>query len=486
MTNEDDEYFALCVIAELVLGYWLVVQICGWLFFWFIIYWITNESLPGYALFLATSAFHNAGLVTYPDGLLFKHKGSSSLLFVVCVLIMLGNTCFPIALRWIVQVSHALSRSQKRQHARELLLKYPRTCYTHMFPAYATRWLIVVTPLLIVVQILALLASDFFHGPFTKAPLMEALTYWERILATVFQAVSTRTAGFSVVDLSRLSPASAFVFCVCMWISTCPVVSVIRSTARIDDGRVVSEYFLGEVNKQAQKDAESVKQQLNNFLGQNMAKLVVMFYLILLSEQYNTDHSKVRDFRMSFIIFEFCSAYGTVGLSMSNQPWSRSGDWSASARLILMMVMFLGRLRGLPESIDPAVRFVNEYEPEKPMGVTSTVMGLFTGGKYPSLTGSETQAVDTLSRLFKDGSNDSEGERRPRASSSPPSVRSRSEPPPSPPSPLKSPEKSVGLASQQTSSTPNGWRSTRTQTFEPSGGPVNGVNSRTSGILKSL
>merc|ERR1712136_387906 len=34
--------------------------------------------------------------------------------------------------------------------------------------------------------------------------------------------------------------------------------------------------------------------------------------------------------------------------------------WSAGAQLSLMVVMFLGRLRGLPEAVDPSVSFVVE------------------------------------------------------------------------------------------------------------------------------
>jgi len=362
-TTEDDEYIALRIIAQLVLGYWLIVQLLGWLSLWLIIFGITGENSPGHALFLATSAFHNAGLVTHPSGLLFPAKGSTALLLVVCGLILLGNTCFPIALRALVKASYAMTRTKSCRHAVGLLLKYPRTCYTHLLPAYATKWLIVITPLLIVFQIVALVVSDYALGPLKHEPLLPSLQVWERILAAIFQAVSTRTAGFSVVDLVRLSPASAFVLCICMWISTCPVVSVIKSTAWVD-GQAVPEYCIGEVKKQERNDAESMKQQLNHFMGNNMSKLVLMFYLILLAEQYDSNDSKWQDLPLIGIIFEFCSAYGTVGLSMSTKAWSLSGDWTFVSRLILVLVMLLGRLRGLPESIDPAVRFSFELDDE--------------------------------------------------------------------------------------------------------------------------
>lgn len=65
-----------------------------------------------------------------------------------------------------------------------------------------------------------------------------------------------------------------------------------------------------------------------------------------------------------------CSAYGNVGLSVGYScsaapesattnckevPYSFSGKWSATSKLILVAVMFLGRHRGLPDDTDSAI-----------------------------------------------------------------------------------------------------------------------------------
>merc|ERR1711879_832396 len=81
-----------------------------------------------------------------------------------------------------------------------------------------------------------------------------------------------------------------------------------------------------------------------------------LFFLILIAEENHTSREDVRDRRFLYIVFEFCSAYGTVGLSMSGGAYSRSGEWAPLAKLTLMTVMFMGRLRGLPESIDPTLQ----------------------------------------------------------------------------------------------------------------------------------
>jgi len=62
------------------------------------------------------------------------------------------------------------------------------------------------------------------------------------------------------------------------------------------------------------------------------------------------------------VFYEIVSAYGTVGLSLgggSSENLSRgcsfSGSWRDASKILLCLVMLLGKLRGLPESIDPSV-----------------------------------------------------------------------------------------------------------------------------------
>merc|ERR1712151_1333533 len=100
---------------------------------------------------------------------------------------------------------------------------------------------------------------------------------------------------------------------------------------------------------------------------------------------------------------------------MSDEAYFRSGNWSTPAQVILMLVMFLGRLRGLPDSIDPAVRFSTE-QPEEPIsgtnfdarGVKETVIEILTGysgaigGRSPD--GSESRSTIRRGDTVRDDS----------------------------------------------------------------------------------
>jgi len=274
------------------------------------------------------------------------------------VLILYGNTCFPILLcMFLKSVYYLCPRSGRYRHVLGLLLRFPRACYTQLFPYYATRWLALVTPALVVIQIVALCLVDLFHrdhGHGQRAASMAQLSWNERVLAVIFQSVSTRTAGFSVLNLKLSSPTTALIFCICMWISVCPMVAVMRSTNHVDR---TTNYYTAPAEHQQAKDAAILQAQLTGFMSQYSTLLLLLFFLILLAEEYNTSEHDVREHRFFFILFEFCSAYGTVGLSMSDEAASRSGRWSWPAKCSLMAVMFLGRLRGLPDSINPALNF---------------------------------------------------------------------------------------------------------------------------------
>merc|ERR1712139_673655 len=45
-----------------------------------------------------------------------------------------------------------------------------------------------------------------------------------------------------------------------------------------------------------------------------------------------------------------------------SDAWSECGNWHYVSKCALMLVMFVGRLRGLPSSIEPTVRF--EFDEE--------------------------------------------------------------------------------------------------------------------------
>merc|ERR1712187_223055 len=142
--------------------------------------------------------------------------------------------------------------------------------------------------------------------------------------------------------------------------SVSPVVVVMRSTSRDRESMSavpdIVDYQDEEGNRwheeSERRDAERTAGHLTSYLSQNTMVLMLLFYVALIGEEFRV---AMESSNFLFVLFEFCSAYGTVGLSMSDAPWSRSGKWSVPSKLSIIAVMIIGRLRGLPESIDPAI-----------------------------------------------------------------------------------------------------------------------------------
>lgn len=154
-----------------------------------------------WAIFTAQSAFNDVGFSLTPDSMLHFYDQTWVLLSMT-FLIIIGNTAFPCMLRLIIWIMFKLSpKDSSIRESLNFLLDHPRRCFTLLFPSRET-WILFATLValnaadVILFIVLDLNDPDIAHIP-TRYRLMDA----------VFQAASTRTAGFSVVNLADLHPA---------------------------------------------------------------------------------------------------------------------------------------------------------------------------------------------------------------------------------------------------------------------------------------
>ena len=150
---------------------------------------------------------------------------------------------------------------------------------------------------------------------------MGGLSVPGKIMAALFQSVSTRTAGMNTIDLAACSPISKLLMSVLQFIGAAPgstgggvkvttfavLILTIRSVAQGRDDCVIGGHHIES------KTA--------------FGSAVVVYY--------NTAET------VSVIdcIFESCSAFGTVGLSVGV-----TGQLNTGAKLLYMACMFMGRV----------------------------------------------------------------------------------------------------------------------------------------------
>ena len=164
---------------------------------------------------------------------------------------------------------------------------------------------------------------------------MGGLSVPSKLMAALFQSVSTRTAGMNTIDLAACSPISKLLMSVLQFIGAAPgstgggvkvttfavLILTIRSVAQGRDDCVIGGHHI---------ESKTVYRALTIIVIGAVAAFgsAVVVY-------YNTAET------VSVIdcIFESCSAFGTVGLSVGV-----TGQLNTGAKLLYMACMFMGRV----------------------------------------------------------------------------------------------------------------------------------------------
>ena len=162
------------------------------------------------------------------------------------------------------------------------------------------------------------------------------LPFGERLLTSLFQAVTPRTAGFNTVDTASLSGASRSMTICLMLIGGSP-----GSTA---GGMKTTTFVLLASNVisvfRKKEDAELFGRRIKPSAVRTAGALFMLYLALFLSG--GAAISYIEGLPMGECLFETASALGTVGLTLGITP-----GLGAASRGILMALMFLGRVGAL-------------------------------------------------------------------------------------------------------------------------------------------
>ena len=258
-----------------------------------------------YALVHAVSAFCNAGFdlmgVKAPFSSLTDYAGQPLVSLVVALLIVVGGIGF---VTWADIRANGFRFRRYRMQSKVILT---------------------VTAVLILVPSLY-----FFFFEFSQAPM------GERILLSLFQAVTPRTAGFNTADLTAMSETGQSIITFLMLVGGSPgstaggmkttTLAVLLATAfAVFRRREAPRFF----NRRASSEAVS------------QAAAILMMYLVLFLTG-GLIISRVEGLPILTCLFETASAIGTVGLSLGITP-----QLCGISHWILIALMFFGRVGGL-------------------------------------------------------------------------------------------------------------------------------------------
>ncbi len=163
-----------------------------------------------------------------------------------------------------------------------------------------------------------------------------SLALGERILVSLFQAITPRTAGFNTADLTSLSQIGLVFFIILMLIGGSP-----GSTAGGMKTTTFAVVFASMISVFRKKeDAELLKRRVDDQTVENAFAIFTLYLtLFLLSAMII---SAIEGLPLESCLFETASAIGTVGLTLGITPYL-----SVASKIILMVLMYFGRVGGL-------------------------------------------------------------------------------------------------------------------------------------------
>lgn len=387
------EYYAILFLSFLVPIYFISWQVFGFVAIgaWTSVYHSSTTRTNGIGPFWtgsfnAISAFNNSGM-SLLDANMTAFQGSPFILLIMGLLIVAGNTGYPIFLRFILWLMLKLMpKGDYWNHEREtlaFLLEYPRRCYTNLFPSRHTWWLLA--------TLVILNGTDWAMFGILNIgnEAIDSLGPGVQVLDGLFQALAVRSGGFYVVAIAATRISLQVLYVIMMFISAYPVAMTIRHSNIYEDRSL--GIFKGDVEDRAadldavvdapgspaalrrtrtgdvastapgqplsKKAGRFLQQQVRLQLTDDMWLLALAVFLISIIENSSLVSDPV-NFSLFNILFEVVSGYATCGISVGI-PWaaySFCGTWHALSKLIMVGVMIKGRHRGLPVAIDSAVQ----------------------------------------------------------------------------------------------------------------------------------
>lgn len=177
-----------------------------------------------------------------------------------------------------------------------------------------------------------------------------------RVLNGLFQAASTRTAGFASVNLSMLHPGIQVSYLIMMYISVFPIAISVRRT-NVYEEKSLGIYGSPKEEADDDKEPSYVGAHLRRQLSFDLWYIFLGLFIIAIAEGDRLSNTNQYAFTLFSVLFEIVSAYGTVGLSLGYPGInaSFSAEFSVVSKLVVIAMQIRGRHRGLPYELDRAV-----------------------------------------------------------------------------------------------------------------------------------
>lgn len=268
-----------------------------------------------YSIFHAISAFCNAGIDLIGADSFVPYRDNALVNFNTMFLIVMGGLGFPVWWDVVNLIKKAVNK--------EIMLR------TILRRLNLHSKLVITFTLFLIIGGATLTLLLEYNNPET----IGNLSFGKKLMASAFQSVTTRTAGFATIPQQFFRSTSSFIFIIWMFIGGSPsgtaggvktatIVVILLSTSSIVKGKKQIEAFRRSISEQ--------------YLRKGLAVVVVSLSVLLVM---TVALSAVQNGEFLDTLFETTSALATVGLTRNF-----TGTLTTIGKLIIIVTMYLGRI----------------------------------------------------------------------------------------------------------------------------------------------
>lgn len=285
------------------------------------------------SIFHSVNSFNNAGFSLFPDNLI-QYATNPALVAIVSGLIIAGGIGYQVIMEAYLWGRDRLKRSPCK-------------------PVFSLNFKVATSTTLF---LLVTGTVAFFMTEFRNPQTLGSLDLSGKVLAAWFQSVTTRTAGFNTIDITKMTPAGLFITIALMFIGTNPGSTgggIKTTTVRV----------LANCTKAVLQGKEEVLCYHRQIPTALIFKAIAVLMGSIATVAIATTFVTLTDPEVNFIriLVEVVSAFATVGLSAVG-----TANLSIPGQLLLVPVMYVGRVGVLlmMSAIlgDPKPSFVNYPE----------------------------------------------------------------------------------------------------------------------------
>lgn len=290
-----------------IVKYTLVIELCGAILLTMSFSYIGYDFGDAlyFGVFHSVSAFCNAGFALF-DNSLELFATNPFVHGVVSLLIFLGGLGFIV----LKEMEYIVFKGGKIINL-----------------TVHSKVVLVTNFILILLVGLYIFFSEYLHA-------LVSYGLWDKIQISLFQSITTRTAGFNTIALDNLHPHTIYLMCLVMFIGASPgstgggiktttfaiLFQSVKATLR---GRDRVEFF----------DRTVPNIMIVRAVAIIVISLIMVSFFILIMMRIEPEHGFLS------LFFEVVSAFATVGLSLGITPYL-----SVTGKLFLSVLMVIGRV----------------------------------------------------------------------------------------------------------------------------------------------